>query len=229
MWHPSFLPDPFEPEYQSHGLVTITPALQDDVADALAENIEAARGEFKLLMRNGVLPKPAFLPDTLSPKKQHVLREQLDTARKHGLFTYLYRFWENPEQAGGVVAQVISFLKSPACWAAITAITGVSVRACQVAGVTRYGQGHYLGEHSDRISKLGYQRKVAFALYLNRHWEDHMGGMLTHIYPDGSQRTFLPSWNALVLMDIEALYKHYVSEVTAPVAERITIPGFFCE
>ncbi|WP_437759681.1 2OG-Fe(II) oxygenase [Sorangium sp. So ce1389] len=204
-------------------------ALEAGVAEAVAASIEALRGEFRLRVRNGVYPKTLTFDAPLSETRKLALDRQLAVARELDLFTYLYWLFEpHPGCDAHAVCALARRLCAPECLRLVGELTGTELVKGEVAGVTRYHEGHYLGPHSDRLAKFGpFRRKVAYILYLSRGWEREMGGLTVH-GSGGAPAEIVPAFNRLLLLAVDDVGKHWVTPVRRAGAERIAMPGFFC-
>ena len=93
--------------------------------------------------------------------------------------------------------------------------------------VTRFHCGNYIGPHSDQLAKLaGFRRRIAGILYFCRTWQPAMGGLLTLSTQTG-EIVLCPGYNQMLLMDVVAFVKHWVTEVEDEHAVRTGVPGFF--
>ena len=229
MWRPGLPTAELRRTYRDQGWVAIEDALETAVAAAVAESIESLRGEFRLRVRNGVFPRTLTFEEPLSDKRRLALDRQLAIAREHGLFSYLYDLFEpHPGCDAHPVCALCRFLGTPEGWGPVEAITGQSFARCEPAGVTRYQRGHYLAPHSDRLAKFGpFRRKVAYILYFCRGWEAEMGGLFALTRDGGESRALTPGFNQLLLLDVEAVGRHWVTAVERDGVERVAMPGFF--
>lgn len=69
--------------------------------------------------------------------------------------------------------------------------------------MTRYAPGHYVSPHSDRgVRRKGVLRKFAFKLNLGEDRDAALGGLLTLVNEDGSERPLASRANQLTLLDV---------------------------
>lgn len=119
------------------------------------------------------------------------------------------------------------FLQSDAFQAFIETLTTRDLRAVTPIRVHRMKTGHYLKTHSDR----GNDRDIAFILYLSPEWSADFGGDLHIIDRDGNRTTYNPTYNKLLIFDVNQHKHHYISEITEQAANlgtcRISINGWF--
>lgn len=216
--------------YAAQRWVVIDDLLTAAAAHAVGQSIADLRDHFLLRVRNGVYPRTLTFDAPLPPRKQQVLERQLAVAQEHDLFTYLYYLFEpHADCEAHAVCALARYLGSPGCWQFIESVTGTQPVKCEVAGVTRYHQGHYLGAHSDRLAKFGpFRRKVAFILFFCPDWQPEMGGLLVHSAGSAECQVVVPGWNRVALLDVDHVDRHWVTPVEREGAERIAMPGFFC-
>ncbi len=72
-----------------------------------------------------------------------------------------------------------------------------------------YKKGDFLGSHTDR----GKNYSLAFMLYLTPEWESRFGGAFNIVLPNGDITKLEPEYNSLVLFNVEAQAKHFVSVI----------------
>lgn len=218
-------------DYARARFVVIDDVLAEGDAEEVAAAVDALADRFYLRVRNGIFPKTLTFERPLSPKKREALDRQLEIAREYGLFTYLYYLYDPHTDEHGdehAASRIIAELQSEPFLELVAEITDYPIISCQAGGITRYHQGHYLGPHSDRLSKLGdFRRRVAGCFYFCRDWRDEYGGQL-HLRIGDRERVLPPGFNQLVLFDVDAVGKHSVSPVVTDAARRICFPAFFC-
>ncbi|MGH8613598.1 MAG: 2OG-Fe(II) oxygenase [Gammaproteobacteria bacterium] len=230
MWNRSLDLSAARSAFLEQGYLVLDHALEGDLPRRVVEAIEAADTCFKLIARNGVHPRTIAFDQPLSPLKQRVLLDQLALAREAGLFTYLYELWEIPEpgERPCAAASLAAFLESQANLDWIAKVSGCPVEVCQVAGITRYRQGHYLGAHSDKLSKFTKQRKVAMILFFSAAWNAGQGGELFVLDENDEVLTRVePTLNRAVLMNVDRGFKHYVPTVQSVRSVRLALPCFY--
>ncbi len=216
-------------EFARDRIVTIDSFLDEISAAQVEASIVELREEFLLRVRNGTYPRTLTFHEPLSPTRGQALEDQLTVARNRGLFTYIYYLFEpHANCSAHAVCRLTQFLASEKAVRLMERITGDPVVKCEVAGITRYHRGHYLGAHSDRLAKFGnFQRKVAFCLYFCRNWTEAHGGLLALAHGNRVSHQ-VPGFNRMVLFDVDTVGKHWVTRVEDGEARRINMPGFFC-
>jgi Rps23 Pro-64 3,4-dihydroxylase Tpa1-like proline 4-hydroxylase len=216
--------------FQEEGWVEVDGALAESAAAEVARSIEELRRDFRLRVRNGVYPKTLTFDEPLNEKRQRALARQLEVAREHGLFSYVYYSFDgHPDCQGHAVCDLCRFLSTAEGWGLVESITGESLVKCEPAGVTRYHRGHYLAPHSDRLAKFGpFRRRVAYILYFCRDWTAEKGGLLGMAREGRESRLVTPGFNQLLLLDVDRIGRHWVTPVEQEGAERVAMPGFFC-
>jgi Rps23 Pro-64 3,4-dihydroxylase Tpa1-like proline 4-hydroxylase len=230
MWNPGLDTDELRRCWQEQGWVVVDDALDAPAAGAVARSIEELRGDFRLRVRNGVYPKTLTFDEPLNDKRQRALARQLEVAREHGLFSYVYYSFDG--HAGcreHAACDLCGYLSTSEGWGFVETVTGQPLVKCEPAGVTRYHRGHYLAAHSDRLAKFGpFRRRVAYILYFCRDWTAETGGLLGLAQEGREPRLLTPGFNQLVLLDVDRVGRHWVTAVEKEGAERVAMPGFFC-
>jgi len=145
---------------------------------------------------------------------------------------YCYEMLE-ANTGGALDAKAINFLKlrhflhSKPFHSFIETLTTRDLRAVTPIRVHRMKTGHYLKTHSDR----GNDREIAFILYMSPEWSADFGGDLHIIDRDGNRTMYNPTYNKLLIFDVNQHKHHYISEITEQAADlstgRISINGWF--
>lgn len=79
-----------------------------------------------------------------------------------------------------------------------------------------YKKGDFLGPHDDRGGKYS----LAFMMYLTPDWETRFGGSLNMVLPGGEISKMAPEYNNLVIFDVQAKAKHFVSKIEDCIGDR---------
>ncbi len=79
-----------------------------------------------------------------------------------------------------------------------------------------YKKGDFLGHHTDK----GKNYRLAFMLYLTPEWEERFGGEFNVILPSGEITKLEPEYNSLIVFNVEARAKHFVSKINDCVGDR---------
>ena len=139
-----------------------------------------------------------------------------------GHFQYLYDnvpvydAWHLKSTERPALKEFFEFLNGEAFLAFSRAITGAADIGFADAQATRYGPGHFLTTHDDRIDAK--DRRAAYGYNLTRIWSHDWGGLTLFTGADGHiEEAFVPRFNALNILRVPQ--PHAVSAVS-PFAER---------
>lgn len=104
------------------------------------------------------------------------------------------------------------------------AISGLELGAPPLINAYSYKAGDFLGHHTDDVKS----KRLSFVFYLSTHWERRFGGLLNLIDQVGNVTEVAPDYNSLVIFDVAARTKHFISPVEQCAGDRarLTISGW---
>ena len=105
------------------------------------------------------------------------------------------------------------------------AISGLALGPAPLINAYAYGSGDFLSHHSDDVKS----KRLSFVFYLTPGWERRFGGVLHMVHPDGEVTEVAPDYNSLVVFDVAAQTRHFISAVEPCAGEsrRLTVSGWF--
>lgn len=117
-----------------------------------------------------------------------------------------------------------NFLKSSGYFKFVSDITGLAICSTTNTATQRLRYGHYLKPHDDR----GDARRIAFILYLTPDWKSEFGGQLSITSHDNKIMRLEPTFNSLVLFDVNQHKTHHIEGLTPQSlgAARMTMGGW---
>jgi Rps23 Pro-64 3,4-dihydroxylase Tpa1-like proline 4-hydroxylase len=106
-------------------------------------------------------------------------------------------------------------------------LSGLRLGASPLINAYSYKPGDFLSHHTDDVKN----KRLSFVFYLSPEWEDHFGGLLHLIAPDGEVIKIAPSYNSLLIFDVAARTEHFINPVEpcAGNRARLTVSGWFLE
>ena len=118
-----------------------------------------------------------------------------------------------------------SALRSDECKFFFEAISGLKLGSPPLINAYSYRSGDFLSHHTDDVKG----KRLSFVFYLSSGWQRKFGGLLNLIDSDGEVTTVDPDYNSLVIFDVAARTKHFISPVEqcAGKRARLTISGWF--
>ena len=216
-------------ELATSGRVRIEPALAEDAAAALAQEL-AQRSEWALTWRQGSAEREldAATLAKLSPAQCAAL-EQFARAGDEHTFRFMHdaiRVAPDPsnrQARGWLIDRLVDDLNAPEILARLADLTGEPVRSFR-GDATRYRTGHFLTTHNDG-RKHG-KRVAALVINLVRWHIDWGGLMLFHDAHGDATCGWTPRYNAANLFLVPQ--DHSVTWVNALAPHpRIAVAGWF--
>ena len=118
-----------------------------------------------------------------------------------------------------------STLRSNKCKLFFEAISGLKLGWPPLINAYSYRSGDFLSLHTDDVKG----KRLSFVFYLSIGWQRQFGGVLNLIDSDGRVITVDPDYNSLVIFDVAARTRHFISPVEQCAGERarLTISGWF--
>jgi Rps23 Pro-64 3,4-dihydroxylase Tpa1-like proline 4-hydroxylase len=118
-----------------------------------------------------------------------------------------------------------STLRSNECKRFFEAISGLVLGRPPLVNAYSYRPGDFLNHHTDDVKG----KRLSFVFYLSIGWRRQFGGVLNLIDSDGRVITVDPDFNSLVIFDVAARTRHFISPVERCAGERarLTISGWF--
>ena len=118
-----------------------------------------------------------------------------------------------------------STLRSNECKLFFEAISGLKLGLPPLINAYCYRSGDFLSNHTDNVKG----KRLSFVFYLSIGWRRRFGGVLNLIDSDGRVITVDPDYNSLVIFDVAARSRHFISPVEHCAGERarLTISGWF--
>jgi Rps23 Pro-64 3,4-dihydroxylase Tpa1-like proline 4-hydroxylase len=104
-------------------------------------------------------------------------------------------------------------------------LSGLELSSNPLINAYSYRSGDFLSYHTDDVKS----KRLSFVFYFSPHWERRFGGLL-HLIDDGGDVTVVePDYNSLVIFDVAARTRHFISPVEQCAGERarLTISGWF--
>jgi Rps23 Pro-64 3,4-dihydroxylase Tpa1-like proline 4-hydroxylase len=104
-------------------------------------------------------------------------------------------------------------------------VSGLELGQTPLVNAYSYKVGDFLSMHTDDVK----DKRLSFVFYLSPQWGPDFGGTLHLIEPDGNVLRVSPEHNSLVIFDVTAKTKHFISPVEAGAGDRarLTISGWF--
>ena len=104
-------------------------------------------------------------------------------------------------------------------------VSGLELGATPLINAYSYKTGDFLSYHTDDVKS----KRLSFVFYFSPHWERRFGGLLYLIAHNGDVTEVDPDYNSLVIFDVAANAKHFISPVDQCAGERarLTISGWF--
>lgn len=172
-----------------------------------------------------------FRPETLAAwRDEHWARLGRAAALggRYG-FQFLYETIRLPKSPDAepetpLLAAFARFMSSPDVIALLRAITGAEDIAFADAHASRYGPGHFLTTHDDRVDAMN--RRAAYVLNLCPEWRPDWGGLLVfHDERGDVARGYTPGFNTLNIFRVPQ--PHAVTWVTPlAAAPRYAVTGW---
>lgn len=105
------------------------------------------------------------------------------------------------------------------------ALSGLELGPAPLINAYAYRAGDFLDLHTDDVKS----KRLSFVFYLSPEWERRFGGLLRMIDRDGEVTEVAPDYNSLVIFDVAAKSKHFISPVEQCAGQRVrlTISGWF--
>jgi Rps23 Pro-64 3,4-dihydroxylase Tpa1-like proline 4-hydroxylase len=124
-----------------------------------------------------------------------------------------------------VFQQFFSALRSDPFRLFYEELSGLELGSAPLINAYSYKAGDFLSHHSDDVKG----KRLSFIFYLSPGWEHRFGGVLHMIHPDGDVTEVDPDYNSLVIFDVAAKTRHFISPVEPCAGERnrLTISGWF--
>lgn len=104
-------------------------------------------------------------------------------------------------------------------------ISALELGSSPLINAYSYKSGDFLSRHTDDVKN----KRLSFVFYLSPHWERRFGGLLHLIDYNGKITEIDPDYNSLVIFDVAAKSKHFISSVEQCAGERarLSISGWF--
>jgi Rps23 Pro-64 3,4-dihydroxylase Tpa1-like proline 4-hydroxylase len=104
-------------------------------------------------------------------------------------------------------------------------LSGLELGAAPLINAYSYWSGDFLADHTDDVKS----KRLIFVFYLSPHWERRFGGLLHLVDPGGGLTQIDPDYNSLLIFDVAAKTRHFISPVEPCAGERarLTISGWF--
>jgi Rps23 Pro-64 3,4-dihydroxylase Tpa1-like proline 4-hydroxylase len=104
-------------------------------------------------------------------------------------------------------------------------LSGLELGPAPLINAYSYKAGDFLDLHTDDVKS----KRLSFIFYLSPEWDRRFGGLLNLIDPDGNVTQVDPDYNSLVIFDVAAKTKHFISPVEQRAGRRVrlTISGWF--
>lgn len=217
------------PHFAQDRFAVIPDFLEHHFLQDVQRSIAEREADFALRVNWGFGTLTVPEQKALSRREQQVLAAQLALGDRQGLVTFIYRrLLPHAECTQHALCQLAQWCTSPACFDLIGELTGEQIVYAELSGVTRYATGHYVSPHSDRsVRRHGVLRKFAFNLNLGADRDASMGGVLTLVNKDGTERPLDSRTNQLTLLDVYGWHQHRVTPVASDGGERMNLIGFF--
>jgi Rps23 Pro-64 3,4-dihydroxylase Tpa1-like proline 4-hydroxylase len=103
-------------------------------------------------------------------------------------------------------------------------LSGLELGSPPLINAYSYKAGDFLSHHTDDVKR----KRLSFVFYLSTQWERRFGGLLHLIDGEGRATEVAPDFNSLVIFDVAAKTKHFISPVDlcAGTRARLTISGW---
>jgi len=149
--------------------------------------------------------------------------EKLKENKKKGIFTYyIYRTFQIPKNV--YITKLFNFLLSDKFINDIMKITGKNLTELNEVFISKYEKNCFLDIHEDKNKGT-----IAFVINLTKDWRVDYGGNLHFLDNEGKvNRTYIPSFNNLIIFEVSDKSKHFVSSINNFVKnKRYCITGWY--
>lgn len=209
--------------YAARGRAHIPDILEPEGAERLASFLETEpRWNLVTLIAGQHRDLDSAGMSRQSPEEKAKFLAHVHQPAREGRFQYLYDnipvydAWHARRAERPLLDAFFEFLNGEEFLAFGRAVTGADDIGFADAQATRYGPGHFLTMHDDRVEKK--DRRAAYVVNLTRQWSPDWGGLTVFATPDlHIEEAFTPRFNALNIFKVPQ--PHAVTLV-APFAAR---------
>lgn len=208
--------DRYTHQYNQHpaSVISVDQFLLQERADKCAHFLHTHatyKNVYGLYSKSPNVPEQAWLNEPES--KRFFTYQVLDGSKKNDTIT-----------TGGLnFLKLRQFLRSPDFKAYLENIVNQPLGEATEVNVHLMHHTHFLKKHDDRHGN----RRIAFILYLSPSWKSDQGGELHLIDKSGKQHSIEPTFNRLLVFDVENHDYHYISKILGANSRRLSINGWF--